>query len=47
MLPLLVRAVSSTVSGGELDNPSLSPTVLLATKLWSGEVLCINVEFHP
>jgi hypothetical protein len=24
-----------------------APTVWLATKLWSGEVLCINVEFDP
>jgi len=47
MLPLVVRAVSSTVSGGELDNLSFIPTVLLATELWSGEVLCINVEFDP
>jgi hypothetical protein len=25
----------------------LGPTILLATKLCSGEVLCTNVEFDP
>jgi len=47
MLPLLVRAVCITVSGGSPHNPLSGPTILLATKLCSGEVLCINVEFDP
>jgi hypothetical protein len=47
MLPLLVRAVSITVAGGSPHKPLLGPTILLATKLCSGEVLCINVEFDP
>jgi len=46
MFPLLVRAVSITVSGGSPLNPKV-PTSLLATKLCSGEALCINVEFDP
>jgi hypothetical protein len=46
MLPLLVRAASITVSGGSPHNLLLL-TILLATKLCSGEVLCINVEFDP
>jgi hypothetical protein len=47
MLPLLVRAVSITVSGGSPNNPLLGPTILLATKLCSGEVLCMKFEFDP